>query len=197
MFSQTLREEPCASYPSLSSKSVRTVASSNSDPHLLKHFARRSYSLQTAKFDFKLKNSCAQSLSQPTCTCTCKREPEGLRTAAQRGKTFDKAAFIHGGRCMGIQRSSLTAGNKDTVFILRYVLRAPYPKTSVTVRLDQGSREMGLSAAVSVSCTVWKSSVMAYLMVIVWAGDSPPSCLHAGVSGVCVQATAVAVEEQQ
>ena len=44
-----------------------------------------------------------------------RREPEGLRTAAQRGKTLHKAAFIHGGHCMGIQHGSLTAGNKGTV----------------------------------------------------------------------------------
>lgn len=26
---------------------------------------------------------------------------------------------------------------------------------------------------------------MAYLMVIVWSGESTASCLHAGISGVC------------
>lgn len=43
--------------------------------------------------------------------------------------------------------------------------------------------EMSLSAAVSARCAVWKSSVMAYLMVIVRGGERPP-CLHAGICGV-------------
>lgn len=42
---------------------------------------------------------------------------------------------------------------------------------------------MSLSAAVSARCAVWKSSVMAYLMVIVRGGERPP-CLHAGICGV-------------
>lgn len=81
---------------------------------------------------------------------------------------------------------------------MRYVLRVPYPKNRC--HSQPGGRvqeEMGLSAAASARCTVWKSSVMAYLMVIVWSGESPPSCLHAGVSGARVEATAVVVEEWQ
>lgn len=66
--------------------------------------------------------------------------------------------------------------------IWRYVLRIPYPRTGVTIRPEQGPGEPGLSAAVSVHCTVRKSSVIAYLMVIVWSGESPLACLHAGVS---------------
>lgn len=52
-------------------------------------------------------------------------------------------------------------------------------------RLEQGSGEMGLSAAVSVCCSVWKTSVMDYLMVIVWSGDGPSSCLPRDISRVC------------
>lgn len=64
------------------------------------------------------------------------------------------------------------------------ILRAPYPE-KVADRASRDSGELGLSAAVSVCCTVRKSSVMAYLMVIVWSGESPASRLHAGISGVC------------
>lgn len=46
-----------------------------------------------------------------------------------------------------------------------------------------GAAQMSLSAAVSARCAVWKSSVMAYLMVIVRGGERPP-CLHAGICGV-------------
>lgn len=42
---------------------------------------------------------------------------------------------------------------------------------------------MSLSAAVSACCTVWKSSVMAYLMVIVQGGERLP-CLHAAICRV-------------
>ena len=53
----------------------------------------------------------------------CKR----LWTAAERGKNPDKAAFIPDEGCTGIQRSSLTTGNKDTVCenIQGNVVRAP------------------------------------------------------------------------
>lgn len=57
------------------------------------------------------------------------------------------------------------------------------PVSHQSSRLEQGVGEMCLSAAVSLRCTVWKSSVMAYLMVIVQSGESPPSCLHAGIWG--------------
>lgn len=43
--------------------------------------------------------------------------------------------------------------------------------------------EMSLSAAVLARCSVWKSSVMAYLMVIVQGGERRPR-LHAGICGV-------------
>lgn len=69
-------------------------------------------------------------------------------------------------------------------------MRAPYPtkaesQTEHRGRLEWDSGELDLSAAVSFCCTVRKSSVMAYLMVIVWSGESTASCLHAGISGVC------------
>lgn len=53
-------------------------------------------------------------------------------------------------------------------------------------RPERGCGQTSLSAAVSVRCSVWISSVMAYLMVIVQSGDSPSSRLHAGVSGVWI-----------
>lgn len=61
-----------------------------------------------------------------------------------------------------------------------YFIPKPVSQSEHGSRLERGSGEMDLSAAVSVCCTVWKSSVMAYLMVIVWRGESP-SCLHAGI----------------
>lgn len=56
---------------------------------------------------------------------------------------------------------------------------------------------MSLSAAVSACCAVWKSSVMAYLMVIVRGGERLP-CLHAGICrGSGVEASAAAVGRQE
>lgn len=46
----------------------------------------------------------------------------------------------------------------------------------------EASAEMSLSAAVLACCAVWKSSVMAHLMVIVQGGERRP-CLHAGICG--------------
>lgn len=43
------------------------------------------------------------------------RRAWGAVDSCSEGKNSDKAAFIHGGRCMGIQHGSLTTGNKDTV----------------------------------------------------------------------------------
>lgn len=68
------------------------------------------------------------------------------------------------------------------LFICRYVLRGL--GTLGNQRCSQtAAGEMSLSAAVSACCTVWKSSVMAHLMVIVRGGERPP-CLHAGICGV-------------
>lgn len=72
------------------------------------------------------------------------------------------------------------------LFICRYVLRGLGTRGSLGNRRRSGrtaAGEMSLSAAVSACCKVWKSSVMAYLMVIVRGGERPP-CLHAGICGV-------------
>lgn len=63
-----------------------------------------------------------------------------------------------------------------------FIPQKPVSQSEHRGRLGQGSGEMGLSAAVSVCCTVWKSSVMAYLMVIVWSGESPllSACWYLG-----------------
>lgn len=75
------------------------------------------------------------------------------------------------------------------LFVCRYVNeRTGNQRSSQTA-----AGEMGLSAAVLACCTVWKSSVMAYLMVIVQGGERLP-CLHAGI---CVEAAAAALERRE
>lgn len=95
---------------------------------------------------------------------------------------------------------SRRTGFKSSGEAVRYLLvrpgSGPGCLREAALQSQTAAGEMSLSAAVSACCTVWKSSVMAYLMVIVQGGERLP-CLHAGICRrFRVEASAGAVEGQ-